>query len=302
MREDKIDTKTQTQINAQTNAKINEPKKAQIKISKVGWLSEIESLKQQYIRQATAPLDGMWLCGFVPLASHYRFDVDGQAVGFFCINEEGHLLQFYLDPNYSEQANVLFRGLLSGEYSHVLPIEGCYVSTAEPAFLSHCLDNFNDFTVNALMYQLNANATVVKSVCPELALRPVSMAQLPQMMAFVIRNIGAPEQWLRPYFNNLIRRQELYACWQGDTLVSTGESRGYTDYQQGYADLGLIVDQPMRGKGVACWMMQQLVQLTLAKGLQPICSTERDNIAAQKAISHAGFVSTNRILQFKQQK
>lgn len=32
---------------------------------------ELQTLKEGYIQQCTAPLDGMWLTGFVPMAAHF---------------------------------------------------------------------------------------------------------------------------------------------------------------------------------------------------------------------------------------
>lgn len=279
-----------------------------IHINKVKQISDLKTLKQAYIDHTTTALDGMWLCGFVPQAEHYSFDIGGdikrQTVGFCCVNDEGYLLQFYLKPEYCEHASALFNELLNADNPPMPQILGAFVSTAEPLYLGHCLDNIPEFVVNAKMYQLNSastpapTATVVDNTAGW-TLRPVTAAEQPQMVDFVLRNLDVPEQWLVPYFTNLVERNELFACWQGDILIGTGESRGYDEYQPDYADLGMIVDKDHQGRGAATWIMQQLIELTLAKGLKPICSTEQDNIAAQKAIGRAGFIAKNRILQFK---
>ena len=110
--------------------------------------------------------------------------------------------------------------------------------------------------------------------------------------------MGGSEDWLITYYSNLIQRRELFGCWLADKLVGAGENREFGDVQSGYTDLGVVVDPNHRGKGLATWILQQLVQQAVKKGLKPMCSTERDNIAAQKAITRAGFVSRNRIIQF----
>ena len=63
----------------------------------------------------------------------------------------------------------------------------------------------------------------------------------------------------------------------------------------------MIVAPAHRGKGVATWILAQLVAMNDAEGLTSICSTERDNRAAQKAIERAGFFAGHRILQFHRQ-
>ena len=86
--------------------------------------------------------------------------------------------------------------------------------------------------------------------------------------------------------------------WDAGRLVSMGESRGFDEYQTDYADLGVIVAEPGRGRGLATKVLKALVVMNEAKGLKSICSTENENVAAQKAIGRAGFFSGNRIVQF----
>ena len=112
-------------------------------------------------------------------------------------------------------------------------------------------------------------------------------------------SIGAPEEWLTDYFSNLISRQELFGLWENDRLLATGESRGYDEYQTEYADVGVIVAEPERGKGLATQILKQLVSMNEAKGLRSICSTEKTNLGAQKAIRRAGFFASNRIVRFE---
>ena len=81
-------------------------------------------------------------------------------------------------------------------------------------------------------------------------------------------------------------------------MLTIGECRGYVEFQMDYADLGVIVAESERKKGVATNVLRRLVTITKAKELKPICSTESANIGAQKAISRAGFFAGNRIVQF----
>ncbi|PHS12909.1 MAG: GNAT family N-acetyltransferase [Blastopirellula sp.] len=272
-----------------------------IDIAKLESLDVLGTLKQQYIDQATAPLDGMWLCGFVPLAAHFGFYVNEQLVGYCCVDEQGHLLQFYLSPIHQHQSAALFEAMLRQQHSAMGKISGAFVSTAEPQFLSLCLDHFPTFKVNALMYQRdnlseNSNRQSSEETLP---LTPITSEQLSEAIQFAHTAIGAPESWLASYYGNLIARQELLGLWRAGQLIATGEIRGYDQYQTSYADLGVIVAEPERGQGLATQILKQLATQTEAQGLKPICSTEATNIAAQKAIAHAGFFAGNRIIQFE---
>ena len=269
-----------------------------ILIKKNESIEQLAELKQQYIDQTTAPLDGMWLTGFVPMATHFGFYENEKLVGFCCINDEGYLLQFYLCPDKQDQAPLLFDSILTQNDLPIGKVIGAFASTAEPQYLLHCLDNFSSFEVNALMHQLEKSAKVVQEQEPILQMTVVQSEQLTELVDFAKTNIGAPEQWLTGYYTNLINRQELFGFWQNGRLLATGESRGYDEYQISYADLGVIVSKSARGKGLATKVLKKLITITEAKGLNPICSTEKSNIGAQKAISRAGFIADNRIIQF----
>ncbi len=269
-----------------------------IQIRKVESIEQLSELKQQYIEQTTAPLDGMWLCGFVPMASHFGFYKNEKLVGFCCINEKGYLLQFYLSPQTRDQASLLFDSVLTQKNSPIEETNGAFASTAEPQYLSLCLDNFSTFKVHSLMYQLNKNSKFVHKQGSILKMTVVKSEQLNEMVDFAKINTGAPEAWLTGYYTNLINRKELFGFWQNGQLLAAGESRGYDQYQTDYADLGVIVDESTRGNGLATKVLKQLITITEDKGLKPILSTEKNNIGAQKAISRAGFFAGNRIIQF----
>ena len=269
-----------------------------VQIKKVESIEELSELKQQYINQTTAPLDGMWLCGFVPIANHFGFYENENLVGFCCINDEGYLLQFYLCPDNQDQATLLFDSVLTKKNSPIEKISGAFVSTAEPQYLSLCLDSFSKFKVHTLMYQQDKMSKTVQAQESVLQLTVVKPEQLAEMVGFAKFNVGAPEEWLTGYYTNLINRQELFGFWQNGRLLATGESRGYDEYQTEYADLGVIVDESTRGKGLGTSVLQQLTTISKNKGLKPICSTENSNTYAQKAISRAGFFAGNRIVQF----
>jgi len=268
-----------------------------MQVKKMESTDGLTELKKLYMKQTTAPLDGMWLCGFVPMASHFGFYEDDEPVGFFCVNDEGYLLQFFMNQENRSQSSQLFESILHGDHSPTGKIKGAFVSTAEPDYLSLCLDRFSRIEVNALMYQRDGG---FKEEPQEnaLALTTVESSQLSEAVDLAVASIGASAEWLNGYFTNLINRQELFGVWENGQLIATGESRGYDEYQTEYADLGVIVAESVRGRGLATQILKQLDAMNKASGLKSICSTEKSNVAAQKAIGRAGFFASNRIVQF----
>ncbi|MEZ8647903.1 GNAT family N-acetyltransferase [Vibrio splendidus] len=269
-------------------------------IKKISTLSDLSELKTAYFAESTAPLDGMWHFGFVPMSDHYGFYEDDQLVGYCVLNGEGYLLQFFLAPTASTHIENLFPLIVENNSSVIGEVKGAFVSTAEPQYLSLCVDNTESFKVNAMMYRQNSQA---RSDCDSDRIEEIEMSlateeQLEQFVEFASSAIGAPKEWLTRYYGNLIARRELWGYWESDDILATGECRKFDEHQTQFADLGMIVAQEERGKGFATRVLNFLKQHANSQGLEAMCSTESSNIGAQKAITRAGLSSKHRILQF----
>jgi len=268
-----------------------------INIKKIESLSELTALKKAYFNSAITPLDGMWHFGFVPMAKHFGFYVEQNLIGFCCVNDEGYLLQFYIEPNFSGFSQELFTLIAQNNSSIIGGVKGAFVSTAEHSYQALCLDNSVSFKVNALMYQ--HNSALIENSIEMINMQLACDEQLSELVSFAVTNIGAPEQWLTQYYGNLIARKELLGYWLEGQLLAVGECRLFDQYQTEYADLGMIVAQSARGQGLAQKVLKYLTKHADNQGLKAICSTESSNVVAQKAIAHAGFTSTHRIVQFE---
>ncbi|MDD1782554.1 GNAT family N-acetyltransferase [Enterovibrio sp. ZSDZ35] len=271
-----------------------------LNIKPIDNLEQIHSLKQAYFAQSTAPLDGMWHFGFAPMATHYGFYEQDALVGYCCINGDGYMLQFFLSTVANSDQKDLFTLIADGNSSVIGDVKGAFVSTAEPQYLSLCMDNSSQFAVNALMYQQMEKSD--ENTQFDLFLQQASTEKLEQFVEFAVANIGAPKEWLTGYYSNLINRKELFGYWQEDELLAAGECRLFDEFQKEYADLGMIVAQSQRGKGMATQVLHWLVNNANERNLTPICSTESSNVGAQKVIKRAGLTAANRIVQieFKQ--
>ncbi len=255
----------------------------------------LSALKARYLRQATAPLDGMWLFGFVPAAQHHGLFHDDRLVGFYCVDGDGFLLQFMVAPPHEHEAAGALEAIVSGA-GDAARVLGAFSSTAEPHYLATCLDVFGSFEVHTLMYQRDDSRRVADDVV--LPLQRLVATELQEAVRFAHQAIGAPEAWLSGYYAGLIAREELYGYRKEARLVALGERRVNDEHQTDCAELGVIVAESERGKGIATQVLRDLVVLNERADLRSICSTEKGNVGAQRAISRAGFVPRHRIVRF----
>lgn len=265
-----------------------------LEIRKIETNDTLSVLKAEYFNQTTAPLDGMWHFGFVPMAQHFGFYEGEQLIGFCCLNTDGYLLQFYVSQQAITSADELFALIIQNNSNVIDKVTGAFVSTSDPTFLAMCLDHNLSTTVNALLYcGIQNNTTQDTSV----VLKQASQDQLVRFVDFAVNAIGAPKEWLKGYFGGLIAKQELFGYWKDDQLIATGECRKFAEHQTDYADLGMIVSPDFRGQGIATDVLRALIALAKSQELIPICSTEKANLGAQKAIAKAGLITNHRLLQ-----
>lgn len=249
----------------------------------------VSQMRQAYYSTLTAPLDGMWE-HFSFMADQYLIEDGSQNPCAYCVvNDENKLLQLYA-PGVPD-AQELFSDIKTK-----LNLSGAIVATHDAPFLAHCMDYQSAISINALLYQANEiGSAATPAFPPSTDFRLIATSELETAVAFAVAALGAPAEWLTGYYGNLIGRQELFGLWQNGELIAAGERR-ISDTQKPYADVGMVVAAEYRGKGLATAILQQLVLICRAGNLAPICSTEMDNIAAQKAIRKAGFSSDHRIL------
>ncbi len=259
-----------------------------IEVKELASPDEVKDLKQAYLSSLPAPLDGMWESGFIAAAPHWEIRFRGERAGYYCVSEEGQLLQLHVIDALANHARELF-----SHVSAAPEIKSAIVSTAEPVYLSLCLDLQKRVGVHTYLYhdhdRTEESADAGFGAVEHDDLDVVEEFQRASLDA----DLGA---WLTGYLRNLQARGELFALRRDGELVGTGECR-VSDTQPPYADLGVIVSRSQRGRGIATHILRQLKAHAYRRELEPICSTTVGNPGAQKAIVRAGFVSRHRILE-----
>lgn len=253
-------------------------------------IDELPALKSAYYAALAAPYDGMWGT-FASQADHYLLADNQETKGFCCVNTDLKLLQFYSEPNYD--ASPAFAQAIKD-----LSLTGAFVSTIDPLAMALSMDHQTSMKVHALMYHYPKAAPPKTAVFPDGAdVRLLSESHLDEAVAFAHETLGASEAWLSSYFSGLIGRQELYGVLLNGALIATGECRR-NDNHTATSDVGIVVSKNHRGQGLASNVLRALVNESHHRGDHTICSTEADNLAAQKAISSAGFLCYHRIVEF----
>lgn len=243
-------------------------------------------MQPAYHASLTAPMDDMW-ASFADAASPYALRVNGETVGFCAVNDERELLAFHALPRFENLGKDLI-----GFVARELKLAAAVASTVDPGFLALSLEAGTDTDTRALMYRhvLPPEGEAISG------LRLAAMSDHEAVVAFDEAAIGAPRSFLEPYLAARIENGELLLHEAQGKLIAIGECRN--DHRSpGHAHLGIVVGTENRGKGLGRGLLHALVLESRSRDLQPLCSTEPDNHAAQAAIHAAGFRSQHRIFR-----
>lgn len=249
----------------------------------------IQQIRDDYLRTLVAPIDGMWENAVIAHAHFWEIQDQGQHAGYFCIGSDNYLLRFHLVENYQARAQEIFRWIIS-----TYGIQYAITSTIEPLYFSLCLDVQKSITLHSYLFR-DHKRIELSSDLSNSVFRKAKKSELNDIMRFDQANTGSGE-WIEAFLQERLSREELFVLYDRQTLVATGECIP-SQKQPPYADLGMVVAQSYRRRGLGSFILTQLKKHCYEAGWKPICSCEASNLASKKAIEKAGFISEQRIVK-----
>ncbi len=250
----------------------------------------IRQLRDDYLRTLVAPMDGMWESAIIPHATFWEIQDQGQHVGHLCLDSDNYLLRFHLVKNYQARAQEIFRWVIS-----TYDIQHAIASTIEPLYFSLCLDVQKSITLHSYLFRDHKRIDLSSSSSNTI-FRKAEKSGLDEIAQFYRVNTEGPGEWIEAFVKKRLNRGELFVLYDRRIVVATGECIP-SQKQPPYADLGMVVAQSYRSRGLGSLMLIQLKNHCYEAGWTPICSCAADNRASQKAIEKAGFLSEQRMVK-----
>jgi GNAT superfamily N-acetyltransferase len=249
----------------------------------------IQQLRDDYLRMLIAPMDGMWESAVIAQAAFWKIQDREQFVGYFCLDSNRYLLRFHLLENYQARAQEIFRWIVS-----TYNIEHAIMSTIEPSYFSLCLDIQKSIALHSYLFRDNPCCELSSGLSTS-TFRKAEKGELDDITRFYRANTEGSGEWIEPFLNARLNREELFVWYDQQTLIATGECIP-SQKQPPYADLGIVVARSYRGRGLGSSMLLGLKQHCYKAGWKPICSCAAGNYASKKAIEKAGFISEHRMV------
>ncbi|HVB20983.1 MAG TPA: GNAT family N-acetyltransferase [Ktedonobacteraceae bacterium] len=250
----------------------------------------IEHLRDDYLRSLVAPMDGMWEGAIIAHATFWEIQDGEQCAGYFCTGSDNELLRVQLFENYLVQAQEIFRWIVSTQ-----GIQYAITSTIEPPYFSLCLDLQVGITLHSYLFRDNTRIELSSGLSNSV-FRLAEKKELDDIVRFYQANTEGSGEWVEAFLRKRIDLAELFVLYDRQILVATGECIP-SQKQTPYADLGMVVAQSHRARGLGSFMLTQLKRHCYETGWKPICACAADNHASKKAIEKAGFASEHRMVK-----
>ena len=261
-----------------------------MRFTRLDRLEMIQQLRADYVRTLIAPMDGMWESVSISQAAFWDIQDGQQSAGHFCLDSSNALLRFYLREEYQTQAQEIFQSIIS-----TYELQYAITSTIEPLYCALCLDFQKSITPHSYLFRdqkrIKAPIDLLTS-----SFRKAKRSDFATLVRFYQENTEGPGEWIEPFLHEHLEREELFACSSQHTLIATGECIP-SQRQPPYADVGMVVAQSYRGRGLGSSVLLHLKEHCYEMGWKPICSCTVDNLASKKAIERAGFLSEHRMVK-----
>ena len=261
----------------------------EIQFEKVKDTKTISHLKIEWRKSLTAPQDDMWE-SFTDFAAQWKIALNINVIGYICVNDENHLLQFYVIPEWLQEGSQIFEKFITQQ-----KIKAAVIGTNNPSCLSTAMHFQKQIKIECLLF---SDLLVKKINTMDGLIRTAEINDLKNVVKFCHNSTGDPINWLNEYSENLINRNELFIFEHNGEILGTFEVRKSESCPE-TANIGMIVSSLHRRKGLGTFLLGKAKEISLKWNRKPICSCEKENIGSKKSITNNGFRNIHQMLLLK---
>ncbi|MBK5202032.1 MAG: hypothetical protein JJE21_10970 [Spirochaetaceae bacterium] len=225
-------------------------------------------------------------------SKYYRINKNDLEIGYFSLDEEGKLIQFYVIDEMKEDSKTIIEQIIEDYQcaSAIVPTyDPIYFESIEPFCIEKSIQD-NLYILNKKNYdELEEEEIIV---------RLATLEDLDLVVDLEEKSLdGATRDGLLIYCKSIIEKKGLYLFFINRSFVGVGESR--TWYKKGSTFLCVIVAPKFRSKGIGEFIISYLIKLGLKDNLSILTSAKETSINSNKMLESLGFENKSQILNMK---
>ncbi|MBZ9687458.1 GNAT family N-acetyltransferase [Clostridium estertheticum] len=247
-------------------------------------IKKIDELRGKYINDLSYSQE-FYIEDMVRKSSCYQIYLNNNLVGYFFVNQEKVLVEFYLEKKEMMQSQYIFKFL----------IEKHYFASAEAKSFDHllmalCLDFKKNSSCTGYLFRDFNNVNCSLSIYDNLHFEIAEQEDVKKITEI-------SEDFFLELESN-IYRQEVFTLYSNDNLLGAGICQKIVG-SLSYYDIGMVVSKEHQNKGVGTYIISKLKEHCISKDLVPVCGCDYYNYASKKTLEKAGFITKHRIVRFE---
>jgi len=252
---------------------------------------KIMHLIRQHRSILSFPRDDYWNNGFLPDCSYYSIEKRKEIIGYFGVDPENVLIDYYVDRIKTVEPDVIFDEVIACMHIHTL-----YVESYDNPYFVMAVQKALSTRVFFTLYE-GINNPKITHVLPNIDIKIATEDDCAMLKDFYVKQKSdIDKEFLLWYVDNWVQNKGLYIFYQNNEICGVGELRLYPE-EHATGFLGVLVSEEKRHEGIGSYILSQMRLIAREKGLLPVCSSENLNPAADKTIRRSGFTPVHRIFK-----
>lgn len=247
-------------------------------------LAEIQEQREYYINellfsQELHAEENVWE------SQYYKIKMNSAWVGYFCVNSERILWEFYLVKSALIYSQQVFKFLIDMNY-----IVAAECKSFDSLLMSLCFDFHKKAACSAYLFRDDTDVSHSLSTIVDINFRLATQEDF----SSILKMSG-------DFFHNLeenIMKEEVFVFYSNNELLGAGSCKKICD-SMNYYDIGMVVTEDHRNKGIGTFIIIKLREYCYNNNRIPVCGCWYFNHASKKTLEKAGFITRHRIIRFE---
>lgn len=247
-------------------------------------IKDIYELREKYINNLPYAQE-FYIEDMVKKSICYQIYLNNNLVGYFFVNSEKVLVEFYLEKKEMTKSQYIFKFLIEKEY-----FTTAEAKSFDYLLMALCLDFKKNSSCTGYLFRDFNNVNCPLSTYDNLHFQIAEQEDMEKITEI-------SEDFFLELENN-IYRQEVFTLYSNHSLLGAGICQK-TFGSSKYYDIGMVVSKEHRNKGVGTYIISKLKEHCLSNDLVPICGCWYYNYPSKRTLEKAGFITNHRIVRFE---
>jgi GNAT superfamily N-acetyltransferase len=255
-----------------------------IELISVESLAEIRELREYYINelpysQELHAEENVWK------SQYYKIKMNSVWIGYFCVNLEKILWEFYLIKSALASSQDVFKSLIDMNY-----IVAAECKSYDHLLMSLCFDFHKKAACSAYLFRDETDVKYSLSASENINIRLATK-----------EDFNSLSEISGDFFYNLedhIKKEEVFIFYLNNELLGAGTCKKILD-SMNYYDIGMVVAKKHRNKGIGTYIIIKLKEYCYNNNYTPVCGCWYFNYSSKKTLEKAGFIAKHRIIKFE---